>query len=92
MNHYLPIEERLYSVLKRIFIQMSFDTVSRCSSIENNFVKNLVKYIYNIDGLTGLYRGFGCSVLSKMVCWYATTQIDQVNIERQSIDFFYDVH
>ncbi|CAF1010953.1 unnamed protein product [Adineta steineri] len=37
-----------------------------------------LKYIYNIDGFTGLYRGFGCSLLSKMVCWYTTTKVDQL--------------
>ncbi|UJR08211.1 hypothetical protein I4U23_012484 [Adineta vaga] len=37
-----------------------------------------LRYIYNIDGFTGLYRGFGCAVLSKMVCWYTTTKVDEL--------------
>ncbi|CAF1022580.1 unnamed protein product [Rotaria sordida] len=37
-----------------------------------------LKYVYNADGFVGLYRGFGCSLLSKVVCWYTTTKIDEV--------------
>ncbi|CAF1063675.1 unnamed protein product [Rotaria sp. Silwood1] len=37
-----------------------------------------LKYVYNIDGVMGLYRGFGCTLLSKLVCWYTTTQVDQL--------------
>ncbi|CAF2566421.1 unnamed protein product [Rotaria sp. Silwood2] len=37
-----------------------------------------LKYVYNIDGVMGLYRGFGCTFLSKMVCWYTTTKVDQI--------------
>ena len=39
---------------------------------------HLVKYVYNVDGVLGLYRGFGCSLLSKVVCWYTTTKVDEV--------------
>jgi hypothetical protein len=46
--------------------------------IEKNCL-NLVKYVYDVDGFVGLYRGFGCSLLSKVVCWYTTTKVDDVN-------------
>ncbi|CAF2429929.1 unnamed protein product [Rotaria sp. Silwood2] len=36
-----------------------------------------LKYVYNVDGFVGLYRGFGCSLLSKVVCWYTTTKVDE---------------
>ena len=39
----------------------------------------LVQYIYRTDGFLGLYRGFGCSLLGKVVCWYTTTKVDEVN-------------
>ncbi|CAF0964633.1 unnamed protein product [Adineta ricciae] len=37
-----------------------------------------LRHIYNVDGFIGLYRGFGCSLLSKVVCWYTTTKIDEL--------------
>ncbi|CAF3646874.1 unnamed protein product [Rotaria sordida] len=37
-----------------------------------------LKYIHKIDGFTGLYRGFGYTLLSKVVCWYTTTKVDQL--------------
>ncbi|CAF0999393.1 unnamed protein product [Adineta steineri] len=37
-----------------------------------------LQYIYNTDGFLGLYRGFGCSLLSKVVCWYTTTKVDEL--------------
>ncbi|CAF3301269.1 unnamed protein product [Rotaria socialis] len=37
-----------------------------------------LKYVYKIDGFVGLYRGFGCSLLSKAVCWYTTTKVDEI--------------
>ncbi|CAF1074315.1 unnamed protein product [Rotaria sp. Silwood1] len=37
-----------------------------------------LKYVYSIDGVVGLYRGFGCSLLSKVVCWYTTTKVDEL--------------
>jgi hypothetical protein len=45
----------------------------------NKILLNLVKYVYKTDGFLGLYRGFGCSLLSKVVCWYTTTKVDEVN-------------
>ncbi len=39
----------------------------------------LVQYIYTTDGFLGLYRGFGCSLLSKVVCLYTTTKVDEVD-------------
>ena len=39
---------------------------------------HLVKFIYNTDGFLGFYRGFGYSLLSKVVCWYTTTKVDEV--------------
>ncbi|CAF1620160.1 unnamed protein product, partial [Didymodactylos carnosus] len=35
------------------------------------------RFIYNIDGITGLYRGFGCSLMAKVVYWYTTTKVDE---------------
>jgi hypothetical protein len=56
-------------------------------------LENLVKYIHNIDGFTGLYRGFGCSLLSKMICWYTTTKVDEVskekNLKNKKVDYFF---
>lgn len=40
---------------------------------------DLVKHIHSIDGWTGLYRGFGCALTSKIICWYATTKVDEVS-------------
>lgn len=40
---------------------------------------DLVQYIYKQDGFFGLYRGFGCSLFSKVVCLYTTTKIDEVD-------------
>jgi len=37
-----------------------------------------LKHVYNADGFLGLYRGFGCSLLSKVVCWYTTTKVDEL--------------
>lgn len=37
-----------------------------------------LKFIYHRDGFLGLYRGFGCSLASKMICWYTTTKIDAI--------------
>lgn len=48
---------------------------------EAHFYPNIfryLKFIYNRDGFLGLYRGFGCSLASKMICWYATTKVDEI--------------
>jgi hypothetical protein len=45
----------------------------------NTVYLNLVKYVHSVDGFVGLYRGFGCSLLSKVVCWYTTTKVDEVD-------------
>ena len=91
----LPAYRGKNSIRTRNFIlsqclSISLVEFSRYFSSSKKF-SNLVKYIYNIDGYTGLYRGFGCSLLSKMVCWYATTKADEVNRtnrkERKSILF-----
>jgi hypothetical protein len=37
-----------------------------------------LQYIYRTDGFLGLYRGFGCSLLSKAVCLYTTTKVDEL--------------
>jgi len=37
-----------------------------------------LRFVYNSDGLTGLYRGFGCSLMAKVVCWYTTTKVDEL--------------
>ncbi|CAF1036522.1 unnamed protein product, partial [Didymodactylos carnosus] len=46
------------------------------------------RFVYNIDGFTGIYRGFGCSLMAKVVCWYTTTKVDEllgpVNKEAQN--------
>ena len=51
------------------------------SMIQDNYFQFLVKHIYKKDGFTGLYRGFGCAFLSKMICWYTATKVEQVTMK-----------
>lgn len=69
----------------RVLMQMGYEPLPAYRGT-NIFGKELVyypnvfrylKYVYNVDGVLGLYRGFGCSLLSKVVCWYTTTKVDE---------------
>jgi len=70
----------------RVLMQMGYEPLPayRSTSLfgkETLYYPNVfryLKYIYKIDGFTGLYRGFGCSFMAKFVCWYTTTKIDEI--------------
>ncbi|CAF3304484.1 unnamed protein product [Rotaria socialis] len=70
----------------RVLMQMGYEPLPayRGKTLfgkESLFYPNVfryLKYVYNIDGCTGLYRGFGCALLSKMVCWYTTTKVEEL--------------
>ncbi len=79
MNPYQPTEAKVYLAKKLSFIRMFFVIVSFVFGYLVFFkLFYLVQYVYKADGFTGLYRGFGCSLLSKVVCWYTTTKVDEV--------------
>lgn len=73
-------------VYVRILIQMGYEPIpaSRGKTLFGkealyypNFFRYL-KYVYDHDGLIGLYRGFGCSLVSKVVYWYTSTKVDEI--------------
>lgn len=41
-------------------------------------VLRYLQYIFRKEGVLGLYRGFGLTVASKVVNWYATTKADEL--------------
>ncbi|UJR38069.1 hypothetical protein I4U23_030750 [Adineta vaga] len=70
----------------RVLMQLGYEPLPayRATSLfgkETLYYPNIFRYlqfIYKTDGFLGLYRGFGCSLLSKVVSWYTTTKVDEL--------------
>lgn len=55
---------------------LRFDVAT--NSMFRCFHSHPVKYVYQKEGFRGFYRGFGCSVMSTVLCFYTTSKVDEV--------------
>lgn len=76
----------------RSLIQMGYEPLSPVQGRtllgkEAMFYPNMFQYLMHIksvDGVIGLYRGFGCALTTKLVSWYTTNQVEKLNEVPQS--------